>query len=817
MKRPTGPSDSIGRMIDEVLPVPLAERSCVIKAPAAVTGGEFVLYWMHHAVRGHENPALDVAILLGNRLDLPVLVYQGLSGSHPFNSDRHHSFILEGARDAHRELAELGVRAVFHLDRTGDQGSQLGDLVARAALVIVEDFPVPPFKRWTQRLSDSVACAVIAVDSACVVPLRSQPRKFERAFEFRRHNQAEFQARVSRTWNPVLPAQPMFDRALGFEALDLETIDVAETCAACKIDHSVPPVPHTVGGSIAGYRRWQTFVEHGLKRYARDRNDAALDWPHGVSRVSAYLHHGHVSPFRIAREAAATGGEGGAKFLDELLVWRELAFNFCHFTEDPEQIDALPAWARETLVEHAQDARPEVLDDESLARSASGDQLWDLAQTSLRIHGELHNNLRMTWAKAIPAWRPGPKAALDTLIALNHRYALDGSDPNSYGGLLWSLGLFDRPFDEKPVTGRVRTRSTSAHARRLDIDRYRSRVTRPASGEARRIAVIGAGISGLAAARTLHDQGHQVRVFEKSRGLGGRAATRRLGETSWDHGAQYFTAREPAFQRVVDSWCERGVVAPWQARIGRVEGGEIRPSPDRATRYVSVPGMSAIGTHLGADLDIRRGVRVAPPIQRDGGWALSSEDNDDLGRFDSLVVAVPAPQAAVLLAEAAPRLSETAAAVDFASTWSAMLIADAQLIPDYDGLFFDGGLLSWAARNSSKPQRSGATWVLHANPDWTAAHLEEDGDAVGVALGKHFCDLVGARASQVEVVSVHRWRYSLVPEPLDVNALWDPDLGLGVCGDWCHGARIEGAFLSGQAVAGRILGSLAVSRLPEEG
>ena len=135
----------------------------------------------------------------------------------------------------------------------------------------------------------------------------------------------------------------------------------------------------------------------------------------------------------------------------------------------------------------------------------------------------------MTWAKAILNWRPTPQAALDTLIELNHRYALDGSDPNSYGGLLWAMGLFDRPFPEAPVTEKLRKRSTQSHARRLDAARYRAKVSRPTSGEPLQVAVIGAGISGLTAARSLQDQGHAVRVFEKSRGRGGRAATRRVG------------------------------------------------------------------------------------------------------------------------------------------------------------------------------------------------------------------------------------------------------------------------------------------------
>jgi len=565
--------DPLSALID-ALPTHLRERCRVIK-PALVEGGRYVLYWMHHATRGHENPALDVAIDLGNRLRLPVLVYQGLGGAHRFNNDRHHRFILEGARDAHREITRRGVRAVFHLATDNARPSPLPELAAEAALLVAEDYPAPPFPAWTARLARQIVRPVIAVDGSCLVPMQQQPRRFDRAFEFRRHNQAGFAHRRTLPWQDTPVESAPFEDALPFQPLELEHADLAALCARCAIDHSVPPIPDTPGGAIAGYARWKRFRREGLDRYAEQRNDAALDWPLGVSRMSPYLHHGQVSPFRIVREAATRGGRGAEKFLDELLVWRELAYNFCFHTPDPESLDALPDWARETLLAHRDDPRTRTLDRESLARSCTGDELWDLAQTSLRVHGELHNNLRMTWAKAIPQWRASPQQALQTLIDLNHRYALDGSDPNSYGGLLWTLGLFDRPFPEQAITGRLRSRSTGAHARRLDVARYRRRVLCPASGRVRQIGVIGAGVSGLAAARTLRDQGHRVTVFEKSRGPGGRAATRRYGEVGFDHGAQYFTARDPAFRDAVDAWQEAGVVAPWHARMATAVGGRI--------------------------------------------------------------------------------------------------------------------------------------------------------------------------------------------------------------------------------------------------
>ncbi|NNM24984.1 MAG: NAD(P)-binding protein [Phycisphaerales bacterium] len=429
------------------------------------------------------------------------------------------------------------------------------------------------------------------------MPMRTVGRFVERAFAFREKTQAAFDRRVAATMPEPPVTSPAWDGPLPFDPVDLETADIAECCAACDIDHTIGPVPHTRGGSRAGYARWDGFKADGLQRYARRRNDAAGD---GVSRLSPYLHHGHVAPFRIARETHAIGGRGAEKFLDELFVWRELAHNLCfHRGDQIECLEVLPAWARETLAAHADDERSILHAWETLARGRTGDRLWDAAQRSLVRHGELHNNVRMTWAKAIPGWTASPEDALRLLIDLNHRFALDGSDPNSYGGLLWALGLFDRPFPpERPVTGTVRPRATTTHAERLDLDRYERRVDRPAGGATQRVAVIGAGIAGLAAGRTLADHGLAVTVYDKGRGVGGRTAHRRHDEEhDFDHGAQYFSARHPAFRRRVESWLGDGLVSEWDARVVHLGPEGVRDAKS-FPRFVGVPDMTSVARHL---------------------------------------------------------------------------------------------------------------------------------------------------------------------------------------------------------------------------
>ncbi len=397
------------------LPDHLTERISVLRDGPLDAGKPYVLCWIHHAIRDHENPALDVAVFLGNTIQRPVLVYQGLGGSHPYNADRHHVFIMEGARDVQQGLARRGIAYRFHLPEIPEEPGPLRKLAHDAAIVITETFPAPPFPHWTAALADRIAAPLWTVDCSCIVPMATVGRRFERAFQFRKHTRQAFDVRLTRPWQDQAPEVDPFTAALSFESLDLQAADLQALSARCRIDHGIGPVPHTRGGSRAGYARWEAFKRDGLRAYARLRNDAAVIPPRGVSRLSPYLHYGMVSPLRIAREAAADGSAGAEKFLDELLIWRELAHNFCFHTPDPENLASLPDWARETLARHGEDPRPVLYTAEQLERARTGEPLWDAAQRSLLRHGELHNNLRMTWGKALLAWTPSPAEALQRL------------------------------------------------------------------------------------------------------------------------------------------------------------------------------------------------------------------------------------------------------------------------------------------------------------------------------------------------------------------------------------------------------------------
>lgn len=776
--------------------------------------GEFVLYWMRTAVRATENPALDVAVEAANQLGLPVFVYHGLSEKYPFASDRHHTFILQGAKDVRASLAKRNIGYAFHLEIRDHRGPWIVDLANRAAIVVTEDMPVEPLVGWTQRLSDKTSTPLVAVDTACVLPMQEVEKAYTRAFEFRDATAGERQERMLQESRDLEPRHTAFvPDDLPFEPVDFESLSIDELVALCDIDHSVGPVPDTVGGSLAGYARWNSFVKSGLHRYAKDRNNALLP---GVSRMSAYLHYGMVSPMRIAREAADIGGKGAEKYLDELLIWRELAYAFCFHRKDHDRLDAIPKWARESLSSHETDPRVQLPSWETLARGRTKVPLWDAAQHSLLIHGELHNNVRMTWGKAFLSWTADAESAWRLMTDLNHRYALDGRDPASFGGLLWCLGQFDRPFKPpQPIYGTVRPRPIEAHAERLEPAAYAAHCTRSYVDPMPNIAVIGAGLSGLICARTLVDHGFQVTVFEKSRGVGGRMSTRRVEDVgSFDHGAQYFTVRDERFHRSVQSWVDDRIVEPWPGKIAVLRCADSEEHKGRSSvpppnRFVAKPGMNQIAKHLATDLQVRLRTRVNDVTRSANGWTVVDEADNALGVFDTVIVSAPAEQTASIL-KSVPTIAAPAANCQMQPCWAVMIALKNTLAVDFDGAFVHNSSLSWIARNSGKPGRRAdpEKWILHATTEWTRAHENTERETVAAKLIAELAKTVGVRAELLATTykTAHFWRYAIPSTPLSDKCLFDRELSVGACGDWCGGPRVEGAFLSGAALAGRVLG-----------
>jgi len=284
----------------------------------------------------------------------------------------------------------------------------------------------------------------------------------------------------------------------------------------------------------------------------------------------------------------------------------------------------------------------------------------------------------------------------------------------------------------------------------------------------RRVAVIGAGLSGLIAARELRDCS-EVTVFEKSRGYGGRLATRYGGDFEFDHGAQYFTARSAEFQEFLEPLIAQGAVACWRARFAELDRDTVvatRDWDDAFPHYVGAPRMNAIGRSLADGLTIRQNTTVTHLDREADGWSLADSDGNALGRFDWVVCALPAAQTAALV---------------------------------------NGADISWISVNSSKPQRADRfTLVVHSTNAYADANLDTHLPAVQDHLLEEVSAVAGIDCGQASFCQLQRWRYANVDKRSGPVCLVDEETQLAGCGDWFRHGRVEAAFSSGLEVAGTL-------------
>ncbi len=330
-----------------------------------------------------------------------------------------------------------------------------------------------------------------------------------------------------------------------------------------------------------------------------------------------------------------------------------------------------------------------------------------------------------------------------------------------------------------------------------------------------RVAIVGAGLAGLAAGRRLRDSGWDVTVFDKGRGPGGRSSLRRRDGFEFDHGAQYFTARSAQFLGLVEKWLDDGIVDHWNPRLWVFEQQSCSPSDSSTKRYVGVPAMNVLGRSLSEGLDVRQAIRVgaitASSTTGNARWSVSDDEQRLLGHFDTVLVTAPPAQAAPLL-QPAKGLASEIGATPMVPCWAVLVGFDSALDVELDAAFVNHGPIRWIARNTSKPLRSGGeAWVIHASDVWSIQNQERQRDAVVELLCRELERLM-ARSGQEEIpgiksVHAHLWRYARPRDECSVGCMFDDDLQLGAAGDWCMGGRIEGAYLSGCALAERVIAS----------
>ena len=427
-------------------------------------GARYVLCWLQQALRATDNPVIDAAIRLGNAWGLPVLVYHGVREDYPFASDRLHRFILGGSRDLERDCEGRGLTCVNFVDRADHREKGLVyRLATDAAAVVLEDQPAFVAQWQAERFAAKTQAAVLAVNAACVVPPAALDQGVGTTSAFRRRHQAAREEWYG--WHDEVPDVAAYhgplpytpDRLAGLHDADLDAL-----IAQCAIDHALPApalFPATRAEVARRLQRLQTVV---LPLYAEARGNASRD--EGASALSPYLHFGMVSPREIAAavQAADVSAEHRAKYLDELLTWREWFHYRARGLRVPELYERVPNWARAQLAEHAGDPRPEAETLSAMVAGETRDETWNACQKQYLIDGWMHNNLRMYWAKRIIAMTPSPEAGWATACYLNDRLSLDGRDPATYGNLAWAFGDSQPGYRRNPIYGIVPTRTDAS-------------------------------------------------------------------------------------------------------------------------------------------------------------------------------------------------------------------------------------------------------------------------------------------------------------------------------------------------------------------
>ncbi len=503
--------------------VPELRLRTVHDAPAR-PDGDFVLYWMIAHRRLGWNFALQRAVDEASRLDKPLVILEALRCGYRWASDRLHRFVIDGMADHARQLdgsERQGVVYYPYLEPEADAGKGLLEALAeRAALVVTDDFPCFFLPRLVEAagrqlarlepggLAEGTGVRLEAVDANGLLPLRAADKVFARAFDFRRFLQKNLPSHLGDL--PRVDPLSLQDGGPGLPPLDAHQLDgieqrwpptprdvldaPADLLARLPIDHDVRPWDGLRGGDGEAAMALQRFLDERLASYGDGRNHPDDD---AASGFSPYLHFGHLGAHQVFTALAEREGwtpqrlsdttrgqrEGwwgmsasAESFLDELVTWREVGYNMCWQEPAYDRYDSLPDWARATLAEHQGDEREHVYTLEQFERAETHDELWNAAQRQLVKEGRMHNYLRMLWGKKVLHWTEDPRTAVDILVELNNKYALDGRNPNSYSGIFWVFGRYDRAWGpERPIFGKIRYMTSDSTRRKLRLTQYLQR------------------------------------------------------------------------------------------------------------------------------------------------------------------------------------------------------------------------------------------------------------------------------------------------------------------------------------------------------
>ena len=417
---------------------------------------------MQSSQRVENNWALNYAVEEANNLGLPIIVYFGLTTEFPEANYRHYWFMLEGLKEVSTTLQSLGIRFVIK-QIYPPQG--LMKLSQKAIKIIVDRGYLRINKEWYNSAVERVQVPLIQVEDNIVVPVEETSQKEE-------YSAATLRPKLLTKLNQFLnlPPQTLPKKpSLDLEIDSVSLVDLEKAFEELQIDRSVDKSKYFQGGTTRAKKLLELFIEHRLGIYERDGNNPENNC---ASYLSPYLHFGQISPAYIALQILRTNASITHKFLEQLIIRRELAINFVHYNSDYDSFLSLPQWAKKTLKAHTEDQRSYIYSLSELENAQTHDFYWNAAQREMVVTGKMNGYMRMYWGKKIIEWTKSPHEAFKIATFLNNKYELDGRDPNGYAGVAWCFGKHDRPWKEREIFGNVRFMNKSGLERKFNMESY---------------------------------------------------------------------------------------------------------------------------------------------------------------------------------------------------------------------------------------------------------------------------------------------------------------------------------------------------------
>ncbi len=422
-----------------------------------------VVYWMSRDQRVHDNWALLFAQKLALEKKKSLVVIFNLVPDFLEATIRQYGFMLKGLQEVEKELSKFNIPFFLTTGRPEEELPQI--LKNINASILVSDFDPLKIKRiWKRDVAKQISIPFYEVDAHNIVPCLYVSDKIEFAAYTLR---PKIHKALIEFLDEFLKLKKMDKSEISSDKIDWGIIR-----KFLKIDFDVKEVDWIKPGEAAALKSLKNFLKNKFDQYNDFRNDPTKD---GQSNLSPYLHFGQISAQRIALETEKLNGnkESAKSFLEELIVRRELADNFCYFNKNYDSFDGFHNWAKTSLNEHRKDEREFVYNLKEFETAKTHEDLWNAAQMEMVKTGKMHGYMRMYWAKKILEWTKSPEDALKIAIHLNDKYELDGRDPNGYTGIAWSIGgIHDRPWFERPVYGKIRYMNRNGAEKKFYIRAY---------------------------------------------------------------------------------------------------------------------------------------------------------------------------------------------------------------------------------------------------------------------------------------------------------------------------------------------------------